>query len=83
MVRIETRGIGNNVKRMANAGFNNNDTNKSIQQVVFFVKTTSRLFETLSKLEFIGKRKESGIFVNEQTPQQAEAMQKAKRRFFG
>lgn len=69
--------------RMANAGFNNNDINKSIQQVVIFVKITSRLFETLSKLEFIGKRKESGIFVKEESPQQADAQQKARRRFFG
>ncbi|MEO6718941.1 MAG: hypothetical protein ABIN67_01205, partial [Ferruginibacter sp.] len=61
----------------------NNDINKSIQQVVVFVRITSRLFETLSKLEFIGKRKESGIFVKEESPQQTEAAQKARRRFFG
>ena len=41
--------------KMANMSFSNNDINKSIQQVVVFVKVTSRLFETLSKLEFIGK----------------------------
>ena len=70
--------------KMANAGFNNNDINKNIQQVVVFVRITSRLFETLSKLEFIGKKKESGIFVKEESPQQqADAQQKAKRRFFG
>lgn len=72
------------LSKMANAGFNNNDINKSIHQVVVFVKITSRLFETLSKLEFIGKKKESGIFVKEESPQQAaEAQQKARRRFFG
>ena len=71
------------LSRMANTGFNNNDINKSIQQVIVFVRITSRLFETLSKLEFIGKRKESGIFVKEESPQQAEAAQKARRRFFG
>ncbi|MBK7433750.1 MAG: hypothetical protein IPI66_07500 [Chitinophagaceae bacterium] len=70
---------------MANSGFNNNDINKSIQQVVVFVKITSRLFETLSKLEFIGKKKESGVFVKEEAPQQqaSDNQQKAKRRFFG
>jgi len=70
---------------MANTGFNNNDINKTIQQVVGFVKVTSRLFETLSKLEFIGKKKESGVFVKEEAPQQQapDNQQKAKRRFFG
>ena len=69
--------------KMANAGFDNNDINKNIQQVVVFVKITSRLFETLSKLEFIGKRKESGVFVKEETAQQAGNQQAPKRRFFG
>lgn len=72
------------LSKMANAGFNSNDINKNIQQVIEFVKITTRLFETLSKLEFIGKRKESGIFVKEEAPKQAtDAEQKAKRRFFG
>ncbi|MEO8770649.1 MAG: hypothetical protein ABI402_11205 [Ferruginibacter sp.] len=71
------------LSKMSNGAYNNNDINKSIQEVVVFVKTTLRLFETLSKLEFIGKKKESGIFVKEESPQQAEAEQKTKRRFFG
>ena len=71
------------LSKMANAEFNNNDINKNIQQVVVFVRTTLRLFETLSKLEFIGKKKESGIFVKEEAPQQTDSEQKAKRRFFG
>ena len=71
------------LSNLANAGFNQNDINKNIEKVVQFVKVTSRLFETLSKLEFIGKRKESGIFVKEETIQQAEIANKAKRRFLG
>lgn len=71
------------LSKMANGSFNNNDVNKSIQEAVVFVKTTLRLFETLSKLEFIGKKKDSGIFVKEESSQQAEAEQKTKRRFFG
>ena len=71
------------LSKMSNGAYNNNDINKSIQETVVFVKTTLRLFETLSKLEFIGKKKESGIFVKEESPQQAEAEQKTKRRFFG
>jgi len=71
------------LSNLANTGFNQNDINKNIQKVVHFVKVTSRLFETLSKLEFIGKRKESGIFVKEETIQQAETANKARRRFLG
>ncbi len=70
------------LSKMANASFNNNNINKSIQQVVVFVKVTSRLFETLSKLEFIGKKKESGIFVKEEPQQQVVNQQKPRRRFF-
>jgi hypothetical protein len=71
------------LSELANTGYNHNDINKSILQLIRFVKVTSRLFETLSKLEFIGKRRESGIFVKEESPQEAEAQQKSRRRFFG
>ncbi len=71
------------LSNLANIAFNQNDINGNIQKVVQFVKVTSRLFETLSKLEFIGKRKESGIFVKEETIQQAENSNKARRRFLG
>ncbi len=71
------------LSNLANTSFNQNDINKNIEKVVQFVKVTSRLFETLSKLEFIGKRKESGIFVKEETIQQAETANKARRRFLG
>jgi hypothetical protein len=68
---------------LANTGFDNNDINKNIQKIASFVKVTSRLFETLSKLEFIGKRKEGGIFVKEEpSTQQNEASPKQRRRFF-
>lgn len=71
------------LSNLANIEFNHNDINKNILKVVQFVKVTSRLFETLSKLEFIGKRKESGIFVKEETIQQAEISNKPRRRFLG
>ena len=71
---------------LANISFDNNDVNKNIEKVVVFVRVTLRLFETLSKLEFIGKKKESGLFIEEQGRRQApqpESDTKAKRRFFG
>ncbi|MEO9003645.1 MAG: hypothetical protein ABI288_02860 [Ginsengibacter sp.] len=71
---------------LANISFDNNDINKNIEKVVVFVKVTSHLFGTLNKLEFIGKKKEIGLFIEEQgrhhTPQQ-ESDTKTKRRFFG
>ncbi len=42
---------------LANIRYNNNDINKNISKVTLFVKVTAKLFDTLSKLEFIGKRK--------------------------
>ena len=70
---------------LANIRFDNNDINTSIQKVTPFVKVTTRLFETLNKLEFIGKRKDSGIFVKEESiakVEQADARAN-RRRFLG
>ena len=72
------------LSNLANTSFNHNDINNNIQKIVSFVRVTSRLFETLSKLEFIGKRKESGIFVKEEAMQQSGSNQeRARRRFLG
>jgi len=64
--------------------FDNNDLDRNIQKIVQFVRITGKLFETLSNLEFIGKRKDTGIFVKEEIadPHQPDA-QKQRRRFFG
>lgn len=68
---------------IANLRYDNNDINRNIEKVVAFVKVTSRLFETLSKLDFIGKRRDTGIFVKEEPINNTEAQNKARRRFFG
>lgn len=70
---------------IAHLPYNHNNINDSIAPVIRFAKVTSRLFETLSNLEFIGKRKESGIFVKEEfkQPVQGADQPKTKRRFFG
>ena len=68
---------------LSNTDFDNNDVNRNINDIIAFVKVSLRLFETLSKLEFIGKRKEGGIFVKEeQTTIQNEVQAKPRRRFF-
>ena len=71
------------LSNLANTSFDQNDINKNIQKIVLFVKVTSRLFDTLSKLEFIGKRRESGIFVKEEAIKQPDNQPKARRRFLG
>lgn len=72
----------NMLSGMANIRYDNNDINTNIQKITRFVKVTANLFEALSKLEFIGKRKDSGIFVKEEQRSNIEH-NKAKRRFFG
>ena len=73
------------LSNLANIGFMHNDVNKNIQKVVVFVKVTFRLFQTLSKLEFIGKRKEGGAvsFVKEESSDRNVVQAKTKRRFLG
>ncbi|MBC7829327.1 MAG: type VI secretion system baseplate subunit TssK [Chitinophagaceae bacterium] len=70
---------------VANLPYNHNNINDSIGPVIRFAKVTSKLFETLSNLEFIGKRKEAGIFVKEEHKHQSYETppNKTKRRFFG
>jgi len=71
---------------IANMRYENNDINANIYKAVQFIKVISKLFDTLSNLEFIGKKKESGIFVKEEpryTPQENSSQPKPKRRFFG
>lgn len=69
---------------LANLRYDNNDINKNIERVIVFAKLVSKLFETLSKLDFIGKRRESGIFVKEEPINSgADNQSKTRRRFFG
>ncbi len=71
------------LSNLANLRYDNNDINKNIEKVVVFVKVTSKLFDTLSKLEFIGKRRETGIFVKEEPMEHSDNQTKTRRRFFG
>ena len=73
---------------LATICYDNNDINKNIQKITRFVKVTSKLFETLSKLDFIGKRKAGFDFVVKEEkqivyPEKQQPQQPNKRRFFG
>lgn len=75
------------LRSMAQLRYNHNDVNENIITIITFAKTIGKLFNTLSGLEFIGKRKESGLFVKEEISpipgNSDEQKAKPKRRFFG
>jgi hypothetical protein len=63
--------------------YNHLDINDSLEKVLRFTTIISALFASLSRLEYIGKKKESGIFVKEQVLlPQTEATPVKKRRSF-
>lgn len=70
---------------MAGMRYNHNDINQNITGIIQFAKVTGKLFNTLSNLEFIGKKKESGIFVKEGYINDSgeSTAPKPRRRFFG
>ncbi|MFV0607387.1 MAG: type VI secretion system baseplate subunit TssK [Niabella sp.] len=73
------------LSNMAALRYNHNDINENITSIIEFAKVIGKLFNTLSNLEFIGKKKESGLFVKEEQPtnNQPDNQSKPKRRFFG
>jgi hypothetical protein len=74
------------LNNMAVLRYNHNDINDNVNSIIQFAKVIGKLFNTLSSLEFIGKKKESGIFVKEgyinDSGENSNAP-KPKRRFFG
>lgn len=63
--------------------YNHLDINNSIDLVSQFTKIISRLFYQLARLEYIGKRKDAGIFVKEEVVRQKnpEATPQKRRSF--
>lgn len=52
-----------------NVGYNHTQIDKTATRVQFFIKTIEELFSTLNRLDYIGKRKDTGIFVKERPEQ--------------
>ena len=73
----ELESLLNSISNMA---YEHNDVNKNISEAAVFVKVINRLFKTLSKLEFIGERRSSGLFVDEE---QEKVPRNSKKRFLG
>lgn len=55
---------------LANHQYDHIDINDSVEKISVFTKLISKLFHQLSRLEYIGKRKEAGIFVKEEVVKQ-------------
>ena len=74
----------NYLTSLATVRYNHNDVNENIKAVRPFVEMTSKLFKTLSKLEFIGELPEKDrIFIKEETTRNNVEQPSVRRRFFG
>jgi len=70
------------ITALSNHKYNHLAISDSIEKVMVFTKLISRLFSNFAKLEYIGKRKETGIFVKEQVISPEPEVQPKKRRSF-
>ena len=62
---IKQAELENCIVTLSNHVYNHLDFNASIEKVSAFVTLITQLFDNLSKLEYIGKRKDAGIFIKE------------------
>jgi len=71
------------ITTVCNYQYNHLDINDALDKVLRFTQIISSLFASLARLEYIGKKKESGIFVKEQVliPQNEAAPVKKRRSF--
>jgi hypothetical protein len=66
---------------LVNIGYNHSQIDKTLKQVNIFMRTIEQLFSSLNRLDYIGKRNDTGIFVKERL--ENDPIEKTKRsRFF-
>lgn len=70
------------ITNLSNHQYDHLDVNASIEKVSQFTKIISNLFANLARLEYIGKRKDAGIFVNEKNMKTEPEVQSKKRGSF-
>jgi hypothetical protein len=70
------------ITTLCNYQYNHLDINDALEKVLKFTQIISSLFGSLARLEYIGKKKESGIFVKEQVLLSQENAPVKKRRSF-
>lgn len=74
--------LESSITGLANHQYDHLDLNSSIEQLTRFTKVISGLFANLARLEYIGKRKDAGIFVKEKVVlTETEAPGKKRRSF--
>lgn len=68
----------------ANIRYKHIDVRECLQPMIPFVRAINKLFESLSRLDYIGRKTDSGIFVKEESAEDAEYLRKhkTKRWFF-
>jgi hypothetical protein len=71
------------ITTLCNYQYNHLDINDALEKALKFTQIISSLFGSLARLEYIGKKKESGIFVKEQVliPQTENVPVKKRRSF--
>jgi hypothetical protein len=70
------------VINLSNHQYNHLDVNNSVDKVLHFTRTISNLFGNLSRLDYIGKKKDAGIFVKEKVMAYDAPEQPIKRKSF-
>ncbi|GAA4737543.1 hypothetical protein [Flavisolibacter ginsenosidimutans] len=68
---------------IAGMNYDHNDVNKNISEAAVFVRVIAKLFGTLSRLEFIGKRRSGGFVVKEEAFADELPKKTSKPRFLG
>lgn len=68
----------------ANIRYKHMDVRECLQPMIPFVRAVNKLFDSLSRLDYIGRKQDSGIFVKEESPEDSEYLRKhkTKRWFF-
>lgn len=80
---VSQEELEGSIVRVANYQYQHTDINDALERVADFTRIISALFASLSRLEYIGKKKEAGIFVKEQVlmPVQEQVAVKKRRSF--
>lgn len=64
---------------LVNVGYNHTQIDKTVKKTFHFMRIIDELFSTLNHLDYIGKRKDNGIFVKERLELENLALDNSKR----
>lgn len=80
---VSQEELEGSIVRVASYQYQHTDINDALEKVADFTRIISSLLANLARLEYIGKKKEAGIFVKEQVlmPLQEQSVVKKRRSF--